>query len=102
MEDLKFKTAAQVMKHTNKEGIDPDFYTNKNKGYAMAINGYRISVQWGPGNYVDRDVRYGNDYDAPMLHWLTVVTVIRGLQLFKFTTLASTTKDNAIHKQKHG
>jgi hypothetical protein len=68
MEDLKFKTAAQVMKHTNKEGIDPDFYTNHNKGYAMAINGYRISVQWGPGNYVDREVRYGNDYDAPMQH----------------------------------
>jgi hypothetical protein len=30
-----------------------------------------------------------------------VVTVIRGLQLFKFTTLASTTKDNAIHQQEH-
>ena len=68
MEDLKFKTAAQVMKHSNTEGRDADFYTNHNKGYAMAINGYRISVQWGPGNYVDREVRYGNDHDAPMQH----------------------------------
>ena len=68
MEDLKFKTAAQVMKHSNIEGRDADFYTNMNKGFAMAINGYRISVQWGPGNYVDREVRYGNDHDAPMQH----------------------------------
>ena len=68
MEDLKFKTAGQVMKHSNIEGRDADFYTNMNKGFAMAINGYRISVQWGPGNYVDREVRYGNDHDAPMQH----------------------------------
>ena len=68
MEDLKFKTAAQVMKYSNTEGRDADFYTNHNKGFAMAINGYRISVQWGPGNYVDREVRYGNDHDAPMQH----------------------------------
>jgi len=68
MEDLKFKTAAQVMNHSNIEGRDADFYTNHNKGFAMAINGYRISVQWGPGNYVDREVRYGNDHDAPMQH----------------------------------
>jgi hypothetical protein len=68
MEDLKFKTAAQVMNHSNTKGRDADFYTNHNKGYAMAINGYRISVQWGPGNYVDREVRYGNDHDAPMQH----------------------------------
>ena len=33
----------------------------------MAINGFRISVQWGPGNYVDREIR-NNDYDAPMQH----------------------------------
>ena len=65
---MKFKTAAQVMNHSNIEGRDADFYTNHNKGFAMAINGYRISVQWGPGNYVDREVRYGNDHDAPMQH----------------------------------
>ena len=61
MEDLKFKTAGQVMKHSNREGRDSDFFTNMNKGFAMAINGYRISVQWGTGNYVDSDVRYSNE-----------------------------------------
>ena len=62
MEDLKFKTAESMMKHSNvkKEG-DSDFYTNHNKGFAMAINGYRISVQWGPGNYVDSDVRRSSE-----------------------------------------
>ena len=58
---MKFKTAEQTMKHSNKKGIDPDFYTNMNKGFAMTINGYRISVQWGPGNYVDSDIRYSNE-----------------------------------------
>jgi len=68
MKDLKFQTAEQTMKHSNvKGGGDSDFYTNHNKGFAMAINGFRISVQWGPGNYVDREVRY-DDHDAPMQH----------------------------------
>lgn len=58
---MKFKTAAQVMNHSNTEGRDADFYTNMNKGFAMAINGYRISVQWGTGNYVDSDVRNSNE-----------------------------------------
>lgn len=62
MKDLKFQTAEQTMKHSNvKEGGDSDFFTNANKGFAMAINGYRISVQWGPGNYVDSDVRYSSE-----------------------------------------
>ena len=65
MEDLKFKTAENVMRD-NLTTADADFYTNQNKGFAMLINGYRISVQWGPGNYVDSEVRYGNDYNAPM------------------------------------
>jgi hypothetical protein len=61
MKDLKFQTAEQTMKHNNKEG-DSDFYTNMNKGFAMAINGYRISVQWGPHNYVsDSDIRYSSE-----------------------------------------
>jgi hypothetical protein len=53
MEDLKFKTAAQVMNNSNTPDRNADFYTNMNKGFAMAINGFRISVQWGPGNYFD-------------------------------------------------
>ena len=58
MEDLKFKTAGQVMKHTNTPDRNADFYTNMNKGFAMAINGFRISVQWGPGNYIsDMNIR---------------------------------------------
>ena len=70
MKDLKFQTAEQTMKHSNvKEGGDSDFFTNANKGFAMAINGYRISVQWGPGNYVsDTDIRYKASHDAPMQH----------------------------------
>lgn len=70
MEDLKFKTAGQVMNYSNKMNdtdtrVESDFYTNGNKGFAMLINGYRISVQWGPGNYVDKDVRYA-EHDSPM------------------------------------
>ena len=62
MKDLKFQTAEQTMKHSNvKGGGDSDFYTNHNKGFAMAINDYRISVQWGPSNYVDSDVRYSSE-----------------------------------------
>ena len=68
MKDLKFQTAEQIMKHSNTDH-NADFYTNANKGFAMAINGYRISVQWGPGNYVsDTDIRYKADHDAPMQH----------------------------------
>ena len=68
MEDLKFKTAGEVMNFSNNMSgnrVDTDFYTNMNKGFAMMINGYRISVQWGPGNYVDGSVRRA-DHDAPM------------------------------------
>ena len=59
--------------HTNKESEgEAAFGITYNKGYFMNINGYRISVQFGPGNYVDADVRYGkqknvsNKYDAAM------------------------------------
>jgi hypothetical protein len=46
--------------HTNKEGEgESAFGTTYNKGYFMNINGYRISVQFGTGNYVDADIRYG-------------------------------------------
>lgn len=55
----------EMMNNTNTNGRDANFYTNQNKGFAMLINGYRISVQWGPGNYVDSEIRYG-DHDAPM------------------------------------
>ena len=56
-----------MIKQSNKEGVNTNFYTNRNKGFAMAINGYRISVQWGSGNYVDSDVRYAQ-YGSEMEH----------------------------------
>ena len=46
--------------HTNRESEgESAFGITYNKGYFMNINGYRISVQFGTGNYVDSDVRYG-------------------------------------------
>ena len=70
MKDLKFQTAEQTMKHSNvKEGGDSDFFTNANKGFAMAINDYRISVQWGPGNYVDSDVRHSSENPQEYSVW---------------------------------
>ena len=47
------------MVHTNNNGGEDAFGSTFNKGYFMNINGYRISVQFGYGNYVDSDVRYG-------------------------------------------
>ena len=47
------------MVHTNNNGGEDAFGSTFNKGYFMNINGYRISVQFGYGNYVDGDVRYG-------------------------------------------
>ena len=49
------------LKHSNKAtNIESAFGSTYNKGYFMNINGYRISVQFGYGNYVDSDVRYGH------------------------------------------
>ena len=66
MEDLKFKTAEQVMTYrfTNNE---TDFESYLNKGFAMNINGYRISVQYGPGNYIsDMNIRRQMDRNDTM------------------------------------
>ena len=59
--------------HTNRESEgESAFGTTYNKGYFMNINDHRISVQFGTGNYVDADVRYGrqrnvnNDFDTSM------------------------------------
>ena len=49
-----------MRQHTNRESEgESAFGITYNKGYFMNINGYRISVQFGTGNYVDADVRYG-------------------------------------------
>ena len=64
--------------HTNRKGEgEAAFGTCLNKGYWMNVNGHRISVQWGVGNYVDSEVRYGRQenvgdgYDSSMdfKHW---------------------------------
>ena len=59
--------------HTNRESEgESAFGITYNKGYFMNINGYRISVQFGTGNYVDNDIRYGrqenviNRFDTSM------------------------------------
>ena len=49
-----------MRQHTNREGEgESAFGTTYNKGYFMNINGHRISVQFGTGNYVDSNIRYG-------------------------------------------
>ena len=53
---------------------DCAFQSNRNSGFQMNVNGFRISVQFGPGNYVaDGDIRYRTEQDAPMTfnHWGT-------------------------------
>ena len=73
MEDLKFKTAAQVMKWSNSDK-DNAFQSCRNSGFQMDVNGFRISVQFGPGNYIqDSDIRFRTEQDAPQSfhHWGT-------------------------------
>ena len=59
--------------HTNRESEgESAFGITYNKGYFMNIKGHRISVQFGTGNYVDSDIRYGrqenviNRFDTSM------------------------------------
>ena len=73
MEDLKFQTAGEVMNWSN-DNKDCDFQSNRNSGFQMNVNGFRISIQFGPGNYIaDGDIRYRTEQDAPMTfhHWGT-------------------------------
>lgn len=66
MEDLKFQTAGEVMNWSNNDKDDA-FTCNRNSGFQMDVNGFRISVQFGPGNYIaDGDIRFRTDQDAPM------------------------------------
>jgi len=53
---------------------DTAFTCNRNSGFQMAVNGFRISVQFGPSNYIaDGDIRFRTEQDAPMsfTHWGT-------------------------------
>jgi hypothetical protein len=50
---------------TMKYGGTTDFRIVGGKGFALKLpNGVTVSVQWGPGNYVDSDVKNA-DFDAP-------------------------------------
>ena len=91
--------------HTNTliETGEKQFGTCLNKGYWMNVNGHRISVQWGVGNYVDSEVRYGrqpnvgNRFDEEMNfnHWqsntaeVMIDHVING-------TIKNTSNDDAV------
>jgi hypothetical protein len=46
-----------------------NFKSILNKGFEMNINGYSISVQYGPGNYVDSDIRYSDENPLNCLVW---------------------------------
>ncbi len=61
------------MKWSNSDK-DCAFQCARNSGFQMDVNGFRISVQFGPGNYIqDSDIRYRTENDAPMsfTHWGT-------------------------------
>lgn len=48
-----------------KVGKSPAFFSNQNKGFSMEFNDFRISVQWGPGNYIsDKDIRFASFGDS--------------------------------------
>ena len=48
--------------------MDQAFQSNNNSNFQMDINGFRISIFFGPGAYVnDQNIRY-NKFDAPMNH----------------------------------
>ena len=64
---MKFKTAMDVVQHSNSKK-DEAFQCNNNSNFQMDVNGFRISVAFGPGMYVnDKDIRYKSDYDTPMM-----------------------------------
>jgi hypothetical protein len=50
------------------------FQSANNSNFQMDVNGFRISVAFGPGTYVnDRNLRHGMSYDEPMKNhiWTT-------------------------------
>ena len=76
--DPAFKTESNIAstgdmkkrQHTNREDQgESAFGICYNKGYFMNINGYRISVQFGTGNYVDSDIRYGRQENVDDSNW---------------------------------
>jgi hypothetical protein len=47
--------------------MDKNFTAVRNGGIQMNINGFRISIQFGPGNYVsDPSIRFNGKWDASL------------------------------------
>jgi len=90
--------------HTNRKGEgDAAFGTCLNKGFFMNVNGHRISVQWGVGNYVDSEVRYGRQenvgdgYDSSMdfKHWQSNTAEVM-IDHVMNGTIKNTSNDDAV------
>ena len=64
MEDLKFKTAKEVAMN-----VDPDFTCANNSNFQLNVNGFRISVAFGPGMYVENDIRYSKEDPRDQYVW---------------------------------
>jgi hypothetical protein len=64
MEDLKFKTAGDVA-----NTVDPDFTCAKNSNFQLNVNGFRISIAFGPGMYVENDTRYSKKDPRDQYVW---------------------------------
>jgi hypothetical protein len=55
-----------MMRKTNNHHTDPKFTCGNNSNFQMDINGFRISIAFGPGCQVsDRGIRFNDDFDAP-------------------------------------
>ena len=92
--------------HTNTliETGEKQFGTCYNKGYWMNVNGHRISVHWGVGNYVDSEVRYGrqpnvnaNKIEAAMdfRHWQSNTAEVM-IDHVMNGTIKNTSNDDAV------
>jgi hypothetical protein len=45
-----------------------NFACVENKGFQMRMNGYRISVMFGSGNYVEEEIRHGRSEPTQPIH----------------------------------
>ena len=64
MEDVKFKTAGDVA-----NTVDADFTCSNNSNFKLNVNGFRISIAFGPGMYVDSDIRYSRENHRDHYVW---------------------------------
>ena len=64
MEDLKFKTAGDVA-----NTVDHDFHCSNNSNFQLNVNGFRISVAFGPAMYVENEIRYSKKVPLNQYAW---------------------------------